>query len=228
MSDCLFNPSFLDESILRENMVILDEIAKKADNPLSAIEDDIFSESYSTHPYSLPEEGNPSVINLLTRGKIFEHYKKLYHPSNIALVLVGDLKHEDALKLAKEYFGKDDPLKLQSNIAINSPVIIPIEKQIKTELPGSYISFGFLGPDSTKYKDVCAVDALVSYLGMGYGSWINSELRDKQKIVFGGNADFLTQKQPGLININASTSNPEKTISAIKQKIKRYTRKWDI
>ncbi len=55
---------------------------------------------------------------------------------------------------------------------------------------------------ASDYEDVCATDVLLTYLGLGCGSWLSDELQSRSRDSLSiGRADFVTQPGPALISI---------------------------
>ena len=222
LADAMTAARFRDQDVDQERLVILDEIAKKEADPIALCKDYLARELYGAHPYRLPVEGTRESILAISRQDIIDYYRKYYVPKNMAVVLVGDVDKEQAVReigLAFQGLGSA-PEPKQSTIEV-APITQQVNKTIRAPLKSTCVAIGFHGPAGANYKDVCAVDVLLAYLGFGYRSWMAEELKGKMALATEVSADFLTQKHPGAISliIQTSDANVEKVKGAIFAKI---------
>jgi len=207
LADAMQNAQFKDQEVERERMVILDEIAKKRTNPIKVCKDYLAAEIYGTHPYARPVEGTVETLKKLTPTDITDYYRKYYVPKNMAVVLVGNVDKQKAVSAVGEAFqGLSGALAPQPTEKEVAPLIKQINKTFKEPLGGDFLAIGFLGPPASEYKDVCATDVALSYLGFGYRSWMAEELKGKLALATEASADFLTEKQRGMISLMAAVT----------------------
>ncbi|MCX6346301.1 MAG: pitrilysin family protein [Armatimonadetes bacterium] len=214
LADALKNAQFNKDELNREKLVILDEIGRKLTKPTMICKDQLAKELYGSHPYAMPIEGAPESIKRLTRDDISAYYHANYVPENMAVVVVGDIGVQEAWSLVEKAFsGYADIAPPRSKF----PALLPPEKQVnktlKAPFKNTYLAIGFLGPRSSDISDLCAVDVLLTHLGFGYRSWMTTILKDKLALAEEVSADFLTQKEPGMISLIAATK-PDKTEKA--------------
>jgi predicted Zn-dependent peptidase len=72
--------------------------------PLGKFEEELNAMFWESSPYSWPVVGWPSDIPAISKAQADDFYATFYAPQNIALILVGDFKAEDAQRLAERYF----------------------------------------------------------------------------------------------------------------------------
>jgi len=222
LADGLMGAAFREQDIARERLVLLDEIANKQADPIKVCKDLLAAELYGAHPYALPVEGTPETIKSISRQQIIDHYTKFYVPTNMAVVLAGDIDMQRALQQVGQAFqGKSGTPKPATAVAEVTPIGQQVNKSLKAPLKSTYVAVGFHGPAGSDYEDVCAVDALLSYLGFGYRSWMETELKGKTGLASEVAADFLTQRQPGAISFIAQVTeaNVDKAKGALFAKI---------
>ena len=112
-SERLFRPVFRE--FYAERDVVFEERRMRTDStPLGKFAETFESIVWESHPYSWPTVGWPSDIPAITKAEADEFFSLYYAPQNITLILVGDLKADDATALAKRYFeripkGEADP-----------------------------------------------------------------------------------------------------------------------
>ena len=220
-ADAVNNSLFRNEDIALERPVILDEIARKENDPASVCRDMLAKKIYGDNSYSMPFEGTRDSVAAITRDMILDFYHKYYVPSNMAIVLVGDFDKQAAVsEIGRLFQGASRPA------PEDKPVDIPkrtkqLDLSFKASCENNYLGIGFTGPSGTDYAAVCATDVLFTYLGIGYHSWLTDELKSKLPLAGDGAADFITQHGPGLVSIivPASDVNLPKAKDAIFAKL---------
>lgn len=222
MADVITGPKFEPGDIEHERRVITDEIARRSSDPIDVLQDLIFNAAYKSHPYRMPVEGTKDSVSSITRDSITDFYNRLYVPQNMTIVLVGDITPDDAVAAVKKVFTglKDKPIQ-QAAIPRESARTEQVRKTINRNTKLTYLGIAFPAPSIKDRPDVYAMDLFMSYLGIGYQSWLSVELKDTQKLAVEASGDFLTQKDPGLaiITIATETAKVEKAEQEVFAKI---------
>lgn len=217
-ADAFLHSQLPEENVELERLVILDEIARKQSEPDKICRDLLSARVFGSHPYRLPLEGTADSIKRITREDIVDYYRRCYVPANMAVVLVGDFDKSKVVPLIAAAFGG-----ATGTIAAKPPAPKAAAgpaagaDSVRMSFKNNYIAIGFLGPAAASIEDVCAMDVLLTYLGQGYHSWLTDELKAKQGLIHDGSADFVTQRDPGLVNIIASA--PSASIPKAKEAI---------
>src|SRR5262249_45913588 len=74
--------------------------------------------AFTAHPYGMPGVGWPSDLKTFSATDASAFYKKYYVPSNMIVVVVGDVKASETVPLLEKYFGRlpkgpdPDPLRV--------------------------------------------------------------------------------------------------------------------
>lgn len=99
-----------DAAMLTERDVVLEERALRTDsNPRSLFSEQRDAAQFLNHPYGTPIIGWPNEVNALTLQDALDFYVRFYAPNNAVLVVAGDVKPEDVLALAEQYYGPLSP-----------------------------------------------------------------------------------------------------------------------
>ena len=61
---------------------------------------------WQSHPYGVPVLGWASEVESITRQDVRDFYKVYYAPNNARIALVGDFDSDEAISMAKRYFGR--------------------------------------------------------------------------------------------------------------------------
>lgn len=95
-----------DENFLSEREVIGEERRVVVDNsPYGAVFEQLLNTSFTAHPYHWHIVGYMSDIQNITVEDVKQYYKTYYVPSNATVVVVGDVKPKEVMKLMNQYFG---------------------------------------------------------------------------------------------------------------------------
>lgn len=90
-----------------ERDVVFEERRMRTEStPTGKFEESLNAMFWESHPYHWPVVGWPSDIPAITKAQADEFYATYYAPQNITLILVGDFKSDEVLKLATKYFGR--------------------------------------------------------------------------------------------------------------------------
>ena len=222
LADAMMNAQFPEHEIQRERFVLLDEIRRLESDPVEVCKTTIASMVFGAHPYGLPIQGSTDSIKAITREDVLNYYHEYYTPNNAAVVLVGDIDPQKALsEVGKAFQGWSASTKPQPQLPEAQPLNERVVKRVEGTFKQTYLTIGFLGPRGSDYEDVCATDVLLSYLGYGYRSWLEDEVTNKMGLASAVSADFLTQRDQGMITIFAATTraNVEKVRDLVFDKI---------
>lgn len=182
-SDIMQNLNLNDEEFQPERNVVLEERLWRTDNdPFGYLFFRLYNNAFIYHPYHWTPIGFKEDIKNWTIEDIKEFHSIYYQPKNACLLIVGDVKEEDAFNLSKKYFndiknGKDIP-----NLHTHEPTQdgmkkVTIYKESETEILG----LGFKIPPFLN-KDRIKLEALSEYLGSGKSSLLHKILVDEKEL----------------------------------------------
>jgi zinc protease len=205
LADAMTNAQFPEQDLEREKTVILEEIKRKQMNPRQMMSDALYKEMYGSHPYSLPIEGTEVSVRQMSRQQILDFYQTYYTAPNMAVVMVGDIDFQQAVSDV----GKSFQILRRSPAPEPYPTKLEPPATAKAQVLESYarncaFSIGFLGPPGTYFRDVCCIDTIAAYLGIGYRSWVIRELKQNLKLALEGRSEFMTSKFPAPVSLNVA------------------------
>ncbi len=147
-ADRMANLQITDEEFAKEIKVVMEERRWRTDDkPQSKVNEQFQAAAFVAHPYARPVIGFMNDLENMTAADAREWYKTWYAPNNATLVVVGDVKTEDVLKLAKQYFGPIKPHALPVRKPQTEPEQIG-ERRVVVKAPGKlpYLMMGFHTP----------------------------------------------------------------------------------
>ena len=98
-------PYFPEESVLREQGIIDQEIGMNEDAPDSVIFEKLMEALYPIHPIHSPILGTRASIREITPQVLEENHRAFYAPENMILCVVGDVDPDMVVSLAREVLG---------------------------------------------------------------------------------------------------------------------------
>lgn len=202
-SDMLLNPLIPRKELEKERKVVMEEIAKDANNPMEKVSDNLTQMLYTEHPYKRKVIGTNEIVGKLSRDEILNYYNTHYGPQNMITIVIGDVDPQHALAKIKEDF-KTEPRKLIKNI--NKPEKPLTEKLIKVDyqpVQSGYLLIGFRSANAFN-SDTYALDVLAAILGQGRSSVLYQTIKEQKQLADSISASNSTLKEDGIFIINAS------------------------
>src|SRR3990172_6605464 len=83
--------------------VVISEMEWRENDPTTYLWQVVNSLAFAAHPYHNPIIGYREDVEALTRDRLMSYYRTYYAPNNSTLLMVGDFKTDEALKLAQKY-----------------------------------------------------------------------------------------------------------------------------
>jgi len=102
MANCLYHPDDCES----ERSVIISELHGGENDPDQFLDQEVVATAFKAHPYRHPTIGWLSDLEAMTRDDLYSYYRRYYVPNNAALVIVGDVDADEALRRAEQHFGK--------------------------------------------------------------------------------------------------------------------------
>lgn len=147
-ADRMANLIITDAEFAKEIKVVMEERRwRTEDKPQSKVNEQFQSTAFKAHPYARPVVGYMNDLENMTAADAREWYNTWYAPNNATIVVVGDVKAQDVLKLAEQHFGKLKTKKLPARKPQTEPAQIG-ERRIVVKAPGKlpYLTMGYHVP----------------------------------------------------------------------------------
>lgn len=95
------------ETFVREREVVKEERRMRIENqPYGRLNEIIYEQAFTTHPYRHPVIGSMEDLNAATLADVRDFYATYYVPSNLTVVIAGDFEMEQAIQLVHQYLGR--------------------------------------------------------------------------------------------------------------------------
>ncbi len=164
-ADRMQNLSFDEANVLRERKVIIEERRFRVDNdPSARLHEEMSASLYRNSRYGIHTIGWLHEMEKLSKEDAIDFYKTYYAPNNAILVIAGDVNPDEAIQLAKKYYGDISPSKnIKARIIAEEPPhrtrqeLILNDKDVKAPEWHSY----YLAPSIIKGESKYAFPLLV-------------------------------------------------------------------
>ncbi|MFH2055013.1 MAG: pitrilysin family protein [bacterium] len=197
-SERFLNPVLRE--MYKERDVIAEERRQTLESsPFGRLLDELRATAYKAHPYGISIVGHMSDIQNYTRAKALEYYKTYYVPANMTVVIVGDVKTKDVLKLVEKYWGRLPAAPMPEALATVEPEQKG-ERRVQLEDPSQPLFTAAWHIPEATHPDFPALEALSDYLGQGRTSEMYENLVKERKIAaqVGMYAGYPGAKDPSL------------------------------
>jgi zinc protease len=223
LADIGVNASFPPAEIDAEKAVVFEEMRLVEDDPEKFASRRLGELAYAPHPYGRPLLGTPDKITALTREPLNAYYKKFYVPKNMVLVAVGAVGHADVRAAVDATFGKLPGGDVQR---VEPPPPPPItggrRADVRRPEQQAFLAMGWRAA-STSAPDTYAVDLLTYILGDSPSSRLNQAVRERDRLVFSIESNYVPSQQAGLVSVAArlEPANLDKAEASIREVIRR-------
>lgn len=204
LADMVAAPSLSASELETEKRVVLDEISQSSADSLTRIRDRVAARAYGTHPYGRPIPADPDSVKRLTREKLARFADRALVPSNIAVVIVGDISPETAFSLASKHFSslraKSRPTPRATQTEAWRPRGPSDPERISIDGGLAWYAVAFPAPAVTQQADVLAVDVIHSILDQGPGGRLSKALL-ATRIAKRLEVEYTTRRHEGMLFI---------------------------
>ena len=222
-ADRMQNLKLLEEEFKKEIQVVMEERRLRTDDqPEALVFEKFMSEAYQVHPYHHPVIGWMQDLERLTVADLRDWYRRWYRPNNAAIVVVGDVKPQEVVDLAKKYFGGIPAQPLERPAMPPEPAQDkPKTATVRAPAQVPYLLMGFHAPalvdDATikqSKREAWEPDALQMLSGVldgGESARFERELVREQKVASRVGSDYdPIGRAPTMIIFNGSPAADRK------------------
>jgi zinc protease len=223
--DVLREPAFDAERVEQEKARLLEELARRHDNPIPFAMDGLFRSMFGTHAYAYPFLGDPDQTRALSAADCTDWYRSLLVPDRVVLSIVGDVGADRARRVAEMLFGD-----LKSSRAPQSPSAapaVPVEPGEhvlrRAGIKQSVTFVGFAAPPMMT-PESHALEVLNGVL-TGLGGRLFVELRDKRSLGYMTGSAYNALFERGIFfgYANPTAAGIDEAVDIILREIDRVT-----
>src|SRR6516225_1053025 len=104
-ADALWDSTYDAGELKKEIEVVLQENNRKLDNPPAVASEKLYATAFQQHRMKRWRIGTPEGLRALTRDDLVAYVKKYYRPSNIILLIAGQLDIEQTISEVVKLYG---------------------------------------------------------------------------------------------------------------------------
>jgi zinc protease len=203
LSDAVQRPTFDPDELDRERKVILEEISRGEDDPAGQATEALFALAYGDHPYGRPIIGTRDSVLSFDRAAVQAFFDRWYRPSNMTLVIVGDVTPERALAAIERCFDAPPAPPTPRTHHTLTHSTAPRAALHPAEAGELYLTLAFTAPPAC-HPDAPALDLLRILYSYGESSPLIERLDRELGWVNDISAGAYMPLQPGLFYVSAS------------------------
>jgi zinc protease len=220
----LARPVFPEAVVEREKARAITNLKEAATKPEYLGEKEFQAAIYGSHPYGLPETGEPETLAKLTRADLAAFHAGHYRAANMVVAIMGDIDRTGAEKLACD---------LAAGLPLGeAPAPLPLVPALQTgseRLLSHHAtqSHLFIGQPGMTRDDPDYFPLLVgNYIlgGGGFDSRLVEEIRQKRGLAYSAYSYFIPMKQPGAFQIGLQTRRDatDQALKVVRETLKKY------
>lgn len=201
-ADALLNSQIDEDELRRELLVIIQEARRKLDNPDAVATESLYELLFDVHPIRRWRIGTEEGIRRLTRQDVWEYYRELYRPSNIVLVIAGDVDPDRTFQLVEEHYGPMPAGEVVTEPTPEEPELEGLRfRELSGDITRTYHAWGWRTP-GVLHPDTPALDLLGTILGQGRASRLFRGVRERGLVSGIGSYNY-TPTEIGVFRISA-------------------------
>lgn len=189
-----------------ESLAVLGEYNKNSSDPLEKVDEVLRETAFDKHTYAHTTMGYLKDIQDMPNQYKYslQFYDRFYRPEYTTVLLVGDVKRDQALALTKKYFGEWKRGAYKPDIPSEPPQSAPRTATVDWNSPTlPWVAVAFKGPAySDERLDKAALD-LLAPIAFGANSDLYQRLVLKEQKVDDFQSDFGNHPDPELFTIYA-------------------------
>ena len=224
--DFVQNLYLTDENVEQEKGIIIEEIKMHKDNPYRMGEIKLISNSFNKNPIKIPIIGTEETVSSITKEELRTCYETFYNPSNMFLVITGNIDPYETINMIKENqanktFKTGDIVTLsydeEDSVSLKEE-IVHMEVTVPKIFIGYKVNYEKL---LKKYSKIDLFRYLNIYMNIKFDatSNINQELLNKGIINFDIETDKINTDKHILFMVIADTEKYDEFYDAINNEI---------
>lgn len=211
LSDVIRRPTFKEDELERQRQQTIDQLSFMLADPGTLARYVASRVVFGDSPYGHPLTGTPESLAAIKRDDITRLHSTYYRPDNAILVIGGDLRTEEAFKLAERYFG--DWAKPSTPLPVSSEKEMAMKKReqrvVVIDMEHAGQAAVILTRAGLKRTDPDFFRGIVtnSVLGGGYSARLNQEIRTKRGLSYGAGSALEVRRGTGPFIAVTQTKN---------------------
>ena len=220
------NPYFTDSNVEKEKGIIIEEIKMYEDRPYSKMFNGIMFNLFNEHPLKYPTIGTIESVNSITKEDLYKCYNTFYNPSNMFIVVTGNVDPLKTIELIKKHenlrkINKNKKIVLKEYNEEESVAVLSETIKMDVTIPKVAIAYKFKVKDIDYDKNLIYSSILnIIDLKLSTTSLFNEKLRNDGLITGTVDITGIMADDYIIAIIDAETNYPDEVVEKIKEEIK--------
>lgn len=229
MANLVLDPKDFEQEI---RVVKEERRLRTEDNPQALVYEKQMAAAFQAHPYRRPIIGWMNDLENMTAADAREWYRRWYAPNNAYVIIVGDVRHEEAFRLAEKHYGKIPRRTLPGRKPQIEPAQVGI-KRITVKAPAKlpYLVMAWKAPalrDVDKEREPYALEVLAAVLDGHDGARFARNLVRGSRIAVSAGAGYDATVRGEALFVVSGTPTEGRTVAeletALREEIARVAR----
>lgn len=211
-ADRFMNLKYAEPEFRTESLAVLGEYNKNSADPTKKMFEVMQDKAFDAHTYKHTTMGFLRDIQQYPEGYEYSwtFFDRFYRPEYATLLLVGDVKPDEAFAVVSKYFSPWKPGDYRATLPVEPPQTAPREAHIDWESPTlPWVMVGYKAPPFSDLKDTAAIQIWESLVFSKTGKLYQELVLEKQ-IVDEFQPFFWLKKDPFLVGIAVRVTDETK------------------
>ena len=227
--DYVQDPYFTDENVEKEKGIIEQEINMYADDPFFKIYDGIIKNTFVNHPIKYAVAGTVEDVYKTTKEDLYNCYNTFYHPSNMFLVITGNVDPKETLHVIK-INQEDKTFEESKEIVVkeyDEPNKVAKEKEeIQMDIEIPKVGIGYKLDCSNIKKNIYDIKSYISMLldlKLGSTSLLGEQLKKENLVTHDLDITLINTDKHILAMIMIETNEYERVLDLIEKELQNLS-----
>ena len=226
LGDIVMSPSIPDEELTTRKGEVITAIRQDEDNPAIRAVEGLMALLYPDgHPYGRPAKGTIESVQALTRAQLMRLHAERFAPSELAVIIVGDVTVDLAVETTTRVLGdwrRPAPATIALPHATPSShrrrLVIPMMNKSQAEIAYGFTTITRKDPAHDAFR--LMNNALGQY---ALGGRLGDSIRERQGMAYyvGSSFEANVVEGPLLVRAGVSPTNVDRAIASIDEELYR-------
>lgn len=224
--DYVESPYFTDENVNKEKGIIEQEIKMYDDSPYYKLYDGVVYNAFVNHPIKYSIAGTVDSINKITKEDLYTCYNTFYNPSNMFLVVTGNVDYKEVIDLvklnqSKKNFKKINNIKIKEIDEPDNVDIVTKHDYFDVQIPKVSIGYKIKNSDlNLNINDFKMYLNILFNIKFGSTSLFSETLKEENLITGDMDISIVNTDKHVLVSLINESDNPDEVIKRIENEIK--------
>lgn len=223
--DYVQSPYFTDENINKEKGIIEQEIKMYDDSPYYKLYDGIIYNSFINHSIKYPIAGTIDSINKITKDDLYTCYNTFYHPSNMFLVVTGNVDPKEVIDLvklnqSKKKFNNTKEIKIKEYEESNEVATSLKKDYFDVQIPKVSIGYKIKNNTELNINDFKIYLNILFDIKFGSTSEFSEKLKEEKLITSDMDISMVNTDKHVLIALISESDNIDEVIKRVDEEVK--------